>query len=104
MRQASEGGADIRGHTPAETFDLAAQRKAWLRHHIDGRTLPRRDPGEVRLAEIADRIPLLGVDDGEDRVPRARKLAGGNLECRDSAVAGCAYHRLLQVALRQRER
>src|SRR5262249_17495338 len=42
---------------------------------------------------------LFGVNDREDRVPGARKLPSSDLERRDSAIAGCAYHCLVQVAL-----
>jgi hypothetical protein len=65
MRKAAKCGADIRGHTPAEAVDRAAHRAVWLRHDVDGRALSRLDSFEVGLAEIADRIPVLGVDDRE---------------------------------------
>ena len=83
---------------------MAAQRAAWLRHHVDGRALPRLHSREVGLAEIADRIPVLGVDDREQRVAGGGELPGGDVERGDPAIAGCAHDRLIEVALRERER
>jgi hypothetical protein len=47
-----------------------------LRHDVDRRALPRLDSREVGLAEIADRIPVLGVDDREQRVAGGGELPG----------------------------
>ena len=104
MRQADNRGAHIRRHTPAEAVDLAAQRAAWLRHHVDGRALPRLHSREVGLAEIADRVPVLGVDDREQRVAGGGELPSGDVERGDPAIAGCTHDRLVEVALCERER
>src|SRR5258705_10961363 len=102
MREAANRGADIRRHTPTEAVDLAAQRTAWLRHHVDGRALPRLHSREVRLAEIADRIPVLGVDNREQRVAGGGELPGGDIERGDPAIARCTHDRLVEVALCER--
>src|SRR5215470_7489370 len=104
MREAAKCGADIRRHTPAQAVDLAAHRAVWLRHDVDGRALTRLDSGEVGLAEIADRIPVLGVDDREQRVAGGGELTGGDVERGDPAIAGGAYDRFVQVAFRESER
>ena len=104
MRQAANRGAYIRRHTPAEAVDLAAQRAAWLRHHVDGRALSRLHSREVGLAEIADRIPVLGVDDREQRVAGGGELPSCDVERGDPAIAGRTHDRLVEVALRQCER
>ena len=80
MREATKCGADIRRDTPAQAVDRAAHRAARLSHHIDGCALPWRDPREVGLAEIAYRIPVLGVDDREQRVAGSGKLPGSDVE------------------------
>ena len=104
MRQASESRAHSRSHAPTEAIDCSAQRKAWLRHHEDSRTLPRLNPSEIGLAEIADRIPMLGVDDGEKRMTGIGELPRGDLERGDAAVAWRANCCLAEVALSNRER
>src|SRR6516164_10646702 len=104
MREAAKCGADIRRHTPAEAVDLAAQRAVWLRHDVDRRALPRLDSCEVGLAEIADRVPVLGVDDREQRVAGGGELPGGDVERGDPAIAGRAYDRFVEVAFREGER
>jgi len=104
VREAPKRGADIRRHTPAKAVDLAAHRAVWLCHDIDGRRLPRLDPGKVGLAEIADRIPVLGVDDREQRAAGGSKLTGRDVERGDPAIAGRPYNRFVQIALRQCER
>src|SRR5262249_16612658 len=100
MRKAAECGTHVRRDTPAEAVDLAAHRAAWLRHHVDGRLLSRLDSRQVGLAEIADRIPMLGVDDREQRVAGRGELTGGDVERGDPAIAGSADDRLVKVALR----
>src|SRR5277367_1101417 len=104
MWQAAKRGADIRRYTPAEAVDLAGHGAARLRQHVDRRALPRLDPREVSLAEVADRIPVFGVDDREQRVAGRGELPGGDVEGSDPAVAGRANDRLVQVAFRERER
>src|SRR6516225_6042577 len=104
MREAAKCGADIRGDTPAEAVDLAAHRAVWLRHDVDGSALSRLDSCEVGLAEIADRIPVLGVDDRKQRVSGRGELTGSDVKRGDPAIAGRADDRLVEVALRQRER
>src|SRR5262245_6051948 len=104
MRQAAERGADIGRHAPAKTFDLAAQRTAWCCHDEDRRALPRLDPVEVSLTEVADRVPLLGVDDGEEWVASGRKFSSSDFERSDPTIAGCAHGCLVQVALREAKR
>jgi len=103
MRQAAEGGAPGRGHAPAEAVDCAVQRKVWLSHDIDGGALPGLDSGKIVLAEIADRIPMLGVDDGEEGMAGICELPGGDLERSDPAVGWRTHGRFVEVALGKRQ-
>src|SRR6266852_5682931 len=104
MREAAKRGADIRRYTPAEAIDLAGHGAARLSHYVDRRALPWLDAREVRLAEIADRIPVLGVDDRKQRVAGGGELPSGDVERGDPAIAGRAHDRLVQVALGEGER
>src|SRR5262249_55896288 len=70
----------------------------------DATALPRPEPSEVGLTEVTDRIPLLGVDDGEERVAGGRKFSSSDFERSDPTVAGCAHGCLVQVAFREGER
>jgi hypothetical protein len=65
--------------------------------------LLRRDSAQVGLAEIADCVPVLGVDDREERVAGRGELAGSDVESSYPAVARRMHDRLVQVALREGE-
>src|SRR5215472_5088879 len=104
MREAAKCGADIRRHTPAEAVDLTAHRAVWLRHDVDGSTLPRLDTWQVGLAEVADRVPVLGVDDREQRVASRGELTGSDVKRGDPAIARRADDRFVEVAFCEGER
>src|SRR5262249_2217102 len=70
----------------------------------DGGALPGLDPGEIGLAKIANRVPMLGVDDSKERMTSTCEFASGDLERGDSTVAWRTHCSLVEVALRKRER
>jgi hypothetical protein len=104
IRVAGKGHGLIRRDAAAQAFDRAMQWMVWGRQGIDGRPLAGRDAAKKGFAKIADRIPVLRIDDGEQRLACHREFTLDDIQRGDLAVAGRAGHGEPQITLSQRER
>jgi hypothetical protein len=109
VQRASDGGQSRTGtdlvgtDSSSETLDVSFQRMILLGEQPDARWITHRDLRELRLAEIADRVPLVGLDEGKERPPGRGECALGNIEADDEPIEGCAKGRVLEVPLGQRQ-
>src|SRR5215469_8091963 len=81
-------------HAPADAVDNSPYRQAAIDHRIRRYAVAGVHRGEIRLAEIGGDEPFLGIDEGEQRLPRSDELAAGDVEPNYQAVVLRAYSRI----------
>src|SRR5262245_18485743 len=91
-------------HPPTNAVDNPADRQAAIDHRIDRYAVAGMYRGEIRLAKIGGSEPFFSIDESEQRLARGHEFAAGDSESDNQPVVCRAYRRVVQIALRQRER
>ena len=78
--QAGPTAAVVGLYTCAQAFDVATDRLIVRSHHPHRCVVADNDARHLRLAEIRDGVPLVGLDEREQRMPGDRICAFGDLQ------------------------